>query len=240
MNIDVVLMPALLDPGSLNGKTVVVFDVLRATTTIAAAFAAGITWIRAFADLSSAREAAEKAFPRPILCGEQNALPAPGVDLGNSPRQFRPEHAGREVYLATTNGTKAINAARSASVIFAAALVNASLAAKKAAERGLDIVLLCSGTNSSIAMEDALGAGAVCAALATHHQGALATDPARMAHRLFLACREELPKVLRDCQGGRNITKVGLEPDIDFAARLDVIDIVGSVDPQDLTILPVY
>jgi 2-phosphosulfolactate phosphatase len=239
MNIDVVLIPAHLNGRSLAGKTVIVFDVLRATTTIASAFSAGVTRIRAFADLAEARAAAASAVPRPILCGEQNALPAPGVDLGNSPRQFRPEHAGREIYLSTTNGTKAMNAARSASVLLVAALVNASLAAKKAAEAGLDAVLLGSGTNAAVSMEDTIGAGAVCAALIKHSQGVLDSDLARMAHRLFISCREDLPATLRDCQGGRNIIHAGLEPDIDFAARLDVIDVLGAVNPHDLTILPV-
>ena len=59
-----------------------------------------------------------------------------------------------------------------------------------------------------------------------------------MARRLFLGAVDNLPAVLRECQGGRNIIKAGLEPDIDFAARIDVFDIVGEVDLKNLVIRP--
>ncbi|HEY1922704.1 MAG TPA: 2-phosphosulfolactate phosphatase [Tepidisphaeraceae bacterium] len=234
-SVEVVLMPKYLGDSPLKAKTVVVFDVLRATTTIIAALAAGIRTVRAFAELEEAKAAA-RANPGVILCGEVNALPAPGVDMGNSPGQFGPEHAGRDVFLSTTNGTKALNAAKSAAALFAGALVNASATAKAAASTNQDVLLLGSGTNGDIAMEDTIGAGAVCDHLLSSGKYSLANDTARMSHRLFLASRDELPSVLRDCQGGRNITKVGLEADIDFAARLDVFNIAAVVDRNNLVI----
>jgi len=109
--VEALVLPRLLEGRSLEGKTVVVFDVLRATTTIISGLASGIRRFRAFASLDEAKAATVAANPRPILIGELHALPAPGVDLGNSPRQWKPEHAGREVFMATTNGTKAMNAA---------------------------------------------------------------------------------------------------------------------------------
>jgi 2-phosphosulfolactate phosphatase len=235
MDIEVALMPKYLGDSPLAGKTVVVFDVLRATTTIIAALAAGVRSVRAFADLAEAKAAASMT-PGAILCGELNALPAPGVDMGNSPGQFTAKHSGRDVLLATTNGTKALNAARSAAALFAGALVNASAAARAAASTNRTVLLLGSGTNGEIAMEDAIGAGAVCWHLLQDGKYYLGNDAARMSHWLFLACRDDLPRVLRDCQGGRNVTRVGLEADIDFAARLDVFDIAAVVDTQSLLI----
>jgi 2-phosphosulfolactate phosphatase len=235
MDVDVVLIPAHLNGQSLSNKTVIVFDVLRATTTITSALDAGIRVIRAFGDLADAKQAAAEHKPRPILCGELHALPAPGVDLGNSPGQFTAEHAGREIFMATTNGTKAIVAARHAAEIFIGALVNATAAANAAAAARRPVVLLGSGTNGEISMEDAIGAGAVCHLLEARGFAA-AGDVARMARQLFLSAASSLPAVLRDCQGGRNIRKVGLDPDIDFAARLDVFNLVGVVDPSNLAI----
>ena len=237
MDVEVVFTPAYLGGQALTGKTVVVFDVLRATTTIISAFACGIRSVRAFAELSDAKSAAERQSPRPILCGEINSLPPPGVDLGNSPRQFSPQHAGRDLFLATTNGTKALSAARSASDLFVGALVNAAAATAAAAATNRPILLLGSGTNHEISMEDIIGAGAVCQGLSRLGYFP-ANDAARIARRLFLAAAGDLPAVLRDCQGGRNIIAAGLEPDIDFAARLDVFDIVAAVDTSDLIIRP--
>lgn len=235
MDVEVVMIPAHLGGQSLAGKTVIVFDVLRATTTITSALAAGVRSVRVFAELAEAKSAAAACEPRPILCGEVNALPAPGVDLGNSPGQFTAAHAGRDIFMATTNGTKAINTVRSASQMFVAGLVNARAAARVAAATGRPIVLLGSGTNGQIAMEDVIGAGAAVEALLDYKYSP-ANDPARMARQLFLAAADHLPAVLSECQGGRNVIKAGLEPDIDFASRLDVFDIVAAVDTKDLVI----
>jgi len=236
-DVEVVLIPAHLNARSLTDKTVIVFDVLRATTTMLSAFVAGIRSVRVFADLAEAKTAAAAHTPRPILCGEMNARPAPGVDLGNSPGQFTAADAGREIFMATTNGTKAITAASSAANLFVAALVNAKSAAAAAAATNLPILLLGSGTNEQISMEDAIGCGAVCNFLESH--GYFPTsDAARIALRLFHSAEDKLPTVLRDCQGGRNIIRAGLEPDIDFAARLNIFDIVGAVDTRDLVVWP--
>jgi 2-phosphosulfolactate phosphatase len=237
MDVEFALIPAHLNGRSLAGMTVVVFDVLRATTTITSAFASGILSVRAFADLNEMKSAAAAHEPTPITVGEVSALRAPGVDLGNSPGQFTPAHHGREIFMASTNGTKAISAARSASEMFVAALVNAGAAAKTAAMTRRSILLLGSGTNGEISMEDTIGAGAVCASLEPFEYVAV-NDITRMALRLFHDSASDLPAVLRQCQGGRNIIKAGLEPDIDFAAHLNVFDIVGRVDTNNLVIRP--
>src|SRR5213592_719978 len=128
MDAKVILLPRDLRLADLDGRSVVVFDVLRATTTMAAALAAGVREIRVFGDLESARAAAARAGDTDrLLCGEENCLRPEGFDLGNSPGAFdRALHAGRTMYLSTTNGTRAIVAAREAPVVLTGALVNAS------------------------------------------------------------------------------------------------------------------
>lgn len=236
MNIDVVLLPKFLPADSLATKTVVVLDVLRATTTIAAALSIGVVSIRAFADLAAARAAGEAQIPRPILCGEVHTLKAPGFDLGNSPRQFTAAHAGREMILATTNGTVALDAARSAAALFTGALVNATVTARAVAAVGRDVILLCSGTAGEISMEDLIGAGALCDGLLRCGNYEMARDIARIARRLFLGCRESLPAVLRETQGGRNNIAAGMEADIDVCAGFDTLEVVCVVDGRELLI----
>src|SRR5437764_990278 len=83
--VEVILLPADLRREHLDGRAVVVFDVLRATTTMTAALEAGVREIRVFGDLASAREAAAGFTEPRILCGEEQCLPPEGFDLGNSP-----------------------------------------------------------------------------------------------------------------------------------------------------------
>ncbi len=121
MKIEVVLLPEHLSPGMLRGKTAVIFDVLRATSTMTAALAAGVREIRLFASVEDVLRAAPEGDPGRVRCGERRCLRPEGFELGNSPGGFDSSHRGKIVYMATTNGTKAILAAREASVRIAGA-----------------------------------------------------------------------------------------------------------------------
>src|SRR5881392_4053376 len=108
--------------------------------------------------------------------------------------------------MCTTNGTKAILAARGAERIFTAAIVNAEAVGKKLQELGMDVTLLCAGTNGELAMEDVLGAGMLTLFL----PGQDLSDSAMMAEQLFLCCRDDLRRHLRLTAGGRNIIAANL------------------------------
>jgi 2-phosphosulfolactate phosphatase len=235
VKVDVVLLPRDLTPGQLRGRACAVFDVLRATTTMAAALAAGVKQIRLFENLADARAAGAATAEKKLLCGEEACLPPAGFDLGNSPGQFVELHRGSTLFMCTTNGTRAMLAAREAELIVAAAVVNAAAVADMLRRSGLDITLLCAGTNGAVAMEDVIGAGALIAALGNDAE--LTGDAARLSRRAFEGGRDSLPKVFRDAQGGRNLLKVGLDADIDFAARISVVDAVGIASGEPLTVL---
>jgi len=208
----------------------VVFDVLRATTTIVSALAAGARQVRVFDSLDAARSAA-RCFDGPkLLCGEQRCLPPEGFDLGNSPGHFTADRVGgRTVFLSTTNGTRAIVAARGAKRLFVAGLVNAAATARALAGEARDVTLLCAGTNGRRAVEDLIGAGAVAAALERFGIVEHSSNTTRRTIRLFHDSRSRLSEVLRNTQGGQNVRNVGLDADIDFAARIDAFDLVAQV-----------
>src|ERR1700722_14104305 len=155
MQINTLILPRDLDVASIVDRTVVAFDVLRATTSITSALAAGVKEIRVFDSLDAAMSAAN-AFGQPrLLCGERHTLPPPGFDLGNSPGQFdAKKHAGMTMFLSTTNGTRAIVAARSAPLLLTGALVNAAAVAKRVMTAGREVTLLCSGSDGEPSMED--------------------------------------------------------------------------------------
>jgi 2-phosphosulfolactate phosphatase len=230
MRADVVLLPKDLRAQHLDDRTVVVFDVLRATTSMAVALSAGVAEVRIFGDITLAAKARREFTGVALLCGEVDALPPAGFDLGNSPPAFvRPVCEGRTAFISTTNGTRAILAARGAAAIYIGALVNAAATARAVGELGRDITLLCSGTNGQVAMEDLIGCGAVLDALEKLRPVTDDSDIARIARRLFAAVRHDLPSALRGTQGGQNVSKVGLDADIDFAAKLDSINVVGKI-----------
>jgi len=229
---DVVLLPHELQPG--GERAIVVLDVLRATTSIAAALAAGVPEVRVFQSLDEARRAAAGSTAAHLLCGEERCLRPEGFDLGNSPGQFQTAHAGKLVFMSTTNGTRAIIAAQQARILLVGAIVNAAAVARALLGTGCDFVLLCAGTDGQVSMEDVLGAGAVLDAARQSTYVELGSDCARIALRLFHAARDQLRVALAQAQGGQNVIRAGLDADIDFAARLNSIDAVGVVHRNPL------
>jgi 2-phosphosulfolactate phosphatase len=221
-----------LTPEHLQDKAVVVFDVLRATTTIATALAAGVREIRICQSIAAAIEAARgwNTSPRPLLCGEVDCLAPPGFDLGNSPGAFhRQNYEGRTLCMSTTNGTRALAAASTARALLAGALVNAAAVAQRLDQLSLDVTLLCAGTNGAMAMEDVIGCGAVMEELEKLRSVEAASDAAKMALRLFTASKADLRAALADARGGRNVIAAALNEDVDYAARLNSLDVVGVV-----------
>jgi 2-phosphosulfolactate phosphatase len=139
-------------------------------------------------------------------------------------------------YLSTTNGTKALIAAKAAPLLLAGSITNAAAVARKLADADLPITLLCAGTGGEMALEDLLGCGAVLHALLPYG-GRPVSDAATMALYLFDGWRENLPQVMREASGGKNLLKVGLAQDIDFCARVDAFNVVGMVREGPLRVV---
>ena len=109
MEIDIQLLPSPPDSDTLIDRTVVVIDVLRATSVIVQAISQGALEILPSASAEEAFQMA-KVFPQDsiLLGGERESKKVPGFDLGNSPKEYVAERIrGKKLILATTNGTKA-------------------------------------------------------------------------------------------------------------------------------------
>jgi 2-phosphosulfolactate phosphatase len=240
--IDVFLLPTLAEPEQLAGRTCVVIDVLRATTTIVHALAAGATEVIPCLEVDEARRMAAQIGPQAVLGGEREGGKIAGFDLGNSPAEYtRQSVGGKTLVFTTTNGTRALMRCKTATRVLLGAFVNFSAVCGEIA--GADqIALLCGGTDGEVTREDALLAGAIVVELtasggrqppeayryAMNDQAELAADAWRTAVR-FLTDRP-LGMTLRDSRGGRNLIGIGHEIDIDLAAQIDRFDIVPKLD----------
>jgi len=211
--------------------TAIVVDVLRATSTIAQALAAGYSQVVCCEGVDEARALAT-TYPGSLLAGERKCVRIEGFDFGNSPSEFVEPRAER-VILTTTNGTRALVAAATrCERVFAGSLVNLAAVVGAARQRGGDIVVMCAGVLNEFAMDDAYVAGRIVELL-----GADTTDAAEAALRLC-ASFADARAGLSASQSARNLTTAGLDEDIDWCAResvLDVVPVVGAVDGLAVT-----
>ena len=227
----VIALPSLLEPADLIGRTAVVFDVLRATTTIAAALCSGAAGVQVYGSIDAAAGAAGPVRDKIVLAGERHCVAPPGFDLGNSPGDFDAARVdGRTIYLATTNGTVALLASRAADVLLAGSLANATATATAAAAIGRPVTLVASGTQGQVSMDDLLGCGAVLTGLP---DAELENDTALLALTAWEACKADLPRTLRRGISGHHLMNANLLADIDACAALDRWPVVCRVHDVD-------
>lgn len=213
---------ALTAAGVRATEVAVVIDVLRATTTITAALAGGYDRVLC---ASSRDQALDLRGPGRVLAGEERCVPPPGFDLGNSPAGVETA-AGAELVLATSNGTPAIVAAAAeAELTVLGCLANLDALVETVRRRGdgRDVLLVCSGTNGRLAIEDVYVAGRIAALL-----GGERSDAATMC-ALMAAAAPPVGELFRQSTNGRLLVEVGLEADIDWCARESFLDVVPQV-----------
>ena len=249
--LNVYALPRLVAPEELAGSTVVVIDVLRASTTIVHAMAAGAREVIPCVGVEEARRIAADFSPgEAVLGGERNGLRIDGFDLGNSPSEYTAQTVeGRALVFTTTNGTRAMAVCRQAARVLIGAFVNAGAVCDRlAAEERID--LLCSGTRGEVGRDDVLLAGLLVERLQRrgglayklNAQAITARENWVSSFALPIAVDAEpmdpelLARELRKSPGGRNLTAIGLEEDILAAAQLDRFDCVPEMSPQTMRI----
>jgi 2-phosphosulfolactate phosphatase len=238
-------LPQAVDEKELSGSTVVVIDLLRATSTICQALASGAREVVPFLEIDDALAAAKSAGRADVvLGGERRGGKIPGFDVGNSPAEYTSEIVGgKRVFITTTNGTRAMHHARLASRVVLGSFLNLSAVVASIKDEP-SVNILCAGTDGSETEEDILAAGAIvhslCYADATwlsHDINEAATmagtawsllnTKSRVASRPI---RDELALALRDTAGGRNLIGIGLDQDIVDCAQIDRCGIVPELD----------
>jgi len=229
---------ALRQSGSAAGRVCVVFDVLRATSSMITALGRGAVEVLPVATIPEAL-AARARRPGCLLAGERDGLRITAAqtgsidfDLGNSPREFTAERvAGRGIVMTTTNGTRALRACAGAEAAFAACFLNLrATAARLIRLRPDDILLVGSGTFEEAAYEDVLGVGALAALLAEASPGAVMSDAAMLAHRLWATEQGDLCGGLARSRNGRRLlSRPELAADVAFCARIDSFPVVAAL-----------
>jgi 2-phosphosulfolactate phosphatase len=193
----------------------IVVDVVRATSTIAQALAAGYRRVLCCAEVEQAR-ALRASLSDAVVGGERDAVRIDGFDVGASPREFL-EPLAETLVLSTTNGTRAIlTAAERCDEVVLGSLLNLDAVAAAARAGGGDVAILCAGFKGTFAFDDAYAAGRIAALL-----GGETTDAARAAGLLAQA----FPRAL-DGLNARTYGPPGLEADIEWCARESVLDVV--------------
>lgn len=220
-----------LTPPDASPDCAIAIDVLRATTTIATALAAGAEAVQVFSSMEALMQASE-LWPQEkrLRAGERGGSKVAGCDLGNSPLDCTPERVShRRLFMSTTNGTRCLERIQSAQVVLAGALINRQAIVSYLNQlQPQTLWLVGSGWEGSFSLEDTLCAGAIMDGL--QQTSALlelaGNDEAVSAHALFQQWESKLLDCFHYASHGQRLLRLeGLE-DLKYCADLDSLDVV--------------
>jgi 2-phosphosulfolactate phosphatase len=228
VRVDVALTPSALPSAALAGATALVIDVLRASTTMITALAHGCRVLLPVAEVEEARRRALDV-PGALLAGERGGDPPAGFDLGNSPLEFTPERVGgRTIVFTTSNGTRALLAARPATAVGVAGFVNLTAAAAWALRQGRDLVVMCAGELGARSIEDETCAGLLVDRLLGVEPGAVASAAAAAAAAAARPYAKDLVRLAHDAPHARHLADQGRAADVTACFTLDAFALVPT------------
>jgi 2-phosphosulfolactate phosphatase len=229
--VDLCLIPGELERASVEGRQIVVVDVLRTCTSIATALKNGATKVIPVETVEEAtRLAATLDAKARLLCGERDGRKVSGFDLGNSPREYTRERVdGATLVFASTNASPLMAGALGGRDQCLLGYVNVTAVAGWVAAGKADVTIVCAGRNGRFSLEDAACAGALVHQL-TRLKGDLELNDAASVARDYHREYGESPEaILRSSEHGRYLIELGFEEDIPLCAAMDSVPVVPQL-----------
>ena len=226
MKVDIHFFPTLIEDLQLKEKTVVVVDVLRATTSIAVAIDNGAREVVPVLTVAEAGKIASNTHGSVVLAGERNGVLIEGFHLSNSPAEYTSEKVkGKTVVFTSTNGSVALVKTRFAKFSLVGSFVNVSLVAKFLLERQEDFTIICAGKHHAFCIEDTVCAGMIIHKIA--EQSAVEpTDAAVAALALYQNFGHSILEMLQNSEHGMFLRELGCEKDLEICSAVDSVDVL--------------
>lgn len=223
--IEVCLSTALFSNFDVQGKNVVVIDVLRATSAICAAFVAGASKVYATDIYSEARHFQKNGM---LAAGESDGLKCEGFDFGNSPLLFgKTDLSGKDIVFYTTNGTRAIKMIpASANKIVIACMSNLSSVVNFLKLEKKDTVIFCAGWKGQPSVEDTLCAGAISESLQSSELFTLKNDSAVLSHLFWKQNQNNIKELFIHSEHGQRLRNLDFSDDVEFCSLIDTSNVL--------------
>ncbi|BBD44317.1 MAG TPA: 2-phosphosulfolactate phosphatase [Porphyromonadaceae bacterium] len=237
MIVDICLSPALYPYYQKENDVVVVVDIFRATTTMCAAFNNGAASIIPVADIERAKRYKSEGF---LVGAERKTRRVEFADFGNSPFEYTPDKvSGRDIVFTTTNGTRAIEAAKDCGRLFIGAFSNIDNLADTCLSSGERIVVLCAGWNNCVSMEDTLFGGAFVKKLSERAEIVFGSDAVRIAMELWEKARNSPMDYLKNADHYHRLIANGAEGDAAYCLQRNTVSVVPyyNRESKKLTVL---
>lgn len=238
MELEVFLTPHTLTDQDVRNRTVVVLDVLRASSTIVTALSHEARCIVPVPDMAAAyRLTSNLDTDQYLIGGERNGVKIDGCHLGNSPLEYtREQVAGRTVVLKTTNGTGAILAGQAAGQLVIGSFLNADRVVEFVRQTAAPLTIVCAGWRGRFSYEDTLCAGFLIDRLWNGTVPRQISDATYAAHTLYRAVRTDIDAALAGCDAAQLLGSLGQQSDVAYCAQTDVLEALPRLQDKMLVL----
>ena len=222
-----------------SSKTIVVIDVLRASSTIVTALNNGAREIIPVASVEFAVKISGGLFTgQTIIGGERNTKKVEGFTFGNSPLEYTEDKvSGKSIIFYTTNGSRAVVKAKFSENLFVASYLNLSAVAKHLAELGKDVEILCSGRGNAISLEDIICGGKLITEVQKFKEDISISDSSKAGISLNKSFGKNIKKMLKETEHGQILLENGFEEDIEYCGKLNMLDAIPVFSNNALRLL---
>ncbi|MGQ9559248.1 MAG: 2-phosphosulfolactate phosphatase [Candidatus Oleimicrobiaceae bacterium] len=228
MRVDLCLVPGELNHCHVLRRSVVVIDVLRASTTIVTALAHGCRAIIPVEEVEEAKRIAATIGDQHVLLGgERGGVRIEGFALGNSPSEYRTAAVkDSTIVFTTTNGSRLFRMVQNGALVLVGALVNAEAVTRTLAQAGQDVLLVCAGREGRFSAEDFFCAGLLASRLLKLSLRKVELSDAAQVAQRFAVGRASAVRVLQRSEHGRFLASIGFADDLLVCAKVDAYQIV--------------
>ena len=231
--IEVCLTPELLHLHDVTHKTVVVVDILRATSSMVTAFAYGVEKIMPVAQIEDCLALQHAGY---LIAGERNGEKVAGFDFGNSPLAYQQASIqGKWLAMTTTNGTLTIEKCKAARQLLIGSFLNLKAVADFLTQQAANVLIVCAGWKGHINLEDTLFAGALAEYLSSHYHPK--NDAALAAHILYRSAQDDPLHFLSQSSHVQRLQRLNSQWDVEFCLRRDLYDVVPQLQNEHLVVL---
>ncbi len=231
--VEVCLSPALLHLYDPRDKNVVIIDVFRATSTIAAALHNGAREVVPVATISEAVRLGQ-AISNSITAGERDGQIAPGLQHGNSPSEYPSDFvSGKTLVLTTTNGTRLLHMVNGAHRILTGSFLNLTATTEYLLQGDKDVLLGCAAWKDKFNLEDTLLAGEIARRLLAE-RFVTNDDSTRCAVQMAQGVNGNYLGFLKGSSHYHRLSALGLQADMDYCATPDLHPVVPVLSGQAL------
>lgn len=217
--IETCFSPSLLHLYDIKDSIVVIIDVFRATSTIAAALHNGAAEIIPVDSVAKCIELGAQ-IPNSLTAGERDGKVAEGLQHGNSPLEYpRDFIENKSLVLTTTNGTRLLHMCSDANEIITGSFLNLGAVCDYLVSQKKNVLLACASWKDRYNLEDSLFAGAVYDAIGVHFE--MNCDSTRAATHLYKAAKNDLYGFIQDSSHFFRLSKFGLQYDMEYCCKIN-------------------